>query len=178
MSQPEKPITKMLQYIVNRCAAICRNLNAETFGHERGPDCARKIEEEADKLIQETLDVNKPTFTPVVAQSVQSDPMANPVMAAGLTAILSFIEQGADELLVRRIWDEARRAMLQVELQEQIRNAQLLTWLGSEEGKKSMADAIATANLSIEELNKERRVDPALLHQPFGMEHDINKSKT
>ncbi len=175
MSQPEKPITKMLQYIINRCVAICRNLNAETFGHERGPDCARKIEEEADKLIQETLDVNKPTLTHATNVTIQSEYVTNPVMAAGLTAILSFIEQGTDELLVRRIWDEARRAMLKVELEEQIRNAQLLTWLGSEEGKKSMAEAMASANLSIETLNKERQVDPSLLHQPFGMEHDPRK---
>lgn len=165
----------MLQYIVNRCAAICRNLNAETFGHERGPDCARKIEEEADKLIRETLEVNQPTFTPSVVGSIPTDPMDNPVMAAGLTAILSFIEQGSDELLIRRIWDETRRAMLKAELEERIRNDQILTWLGSEEGKKSIAGAMASANLSIETLNKERQVDPSLLHQPFGMEHDPKK---
>lgn len=31
-----------------------------------------------------------------------------------MSAILGFVDKGYDELVVRRIWDEARRAALQV----------------------------------------------------------------
>ena len=116
MFQTQESIAGMLRHAIVRCATICRNLNSETYGEERGPDCARRIEKEAESIIQETLALN------------QQPP--------------------------------------------KMTYAEVVTWLGSEEGRQSMAQALATANVTIETLRTERQVDPSLLHQPFGMEHD------
>lgn len=119
-------VVNMLRYVVDRCAAICSNLNSETHGHERGSDCARRIKQEADALIEQTLLVHSATNSTTIST-------VPPI------------------------------------------TAEAIAWLGTEEGRRSLADAMAKASASIETLNKERQVDTALLHQPFGMEHKPTK---
>ena len=115
MFQTQEEITNMLRHAIRRCAGICRNLNSETYGRERGPDCARQIENEMEALVQETLALNKPSA---------------------------------------------------------LKYGDVITWLASDEGKQSMAGALASANVTIKSLEAERVIDPLLLHKPFGMEHD------
>ena len=42
------------------------------------------------------------------------------IVKAGLDAILAWIQKGADELLIRRIWDDVRRAMLEAGKQSDV----------------------------------------------------------
>ena len=115
MFQTQESAANMLRHAITRCATICRKLNSETYGEERGPDCARLIEKEAESIIQETLALN------------QQPP--------------------------------------------KMTYAEVVTWLGSEEGRQSIAETLASANVNIEALRAECQFDPSLLHQPFGMEH-------
>ncbi len=116
MFQTQESIAGMLRHAIVRCATICRNLNSETYGEERGPDCARRIEKEAESIIQETLALH------------QQPP--------------------------------------------KMTYAEVVAWLASDEGKQSMAQALASANVTIEALRKDRQIDPAILHQPFGLEYE------
>lgn len=176
MSQPEL-ITRMLQYAISRCAFICRNLNTETLGYERGPDCARQIEKESDRLIQETLSIQVTladgTYNPVIDTCDQGHKFAklpDHPKRDGISRCPYCMAIGLDG---------AREEIKRLE-QRPLRTtyAETVAWLGSEEGKKSMAEAMASANVSIEALNTERTVDRSLLHQPFGLEDDIHSRKT
>jgi hypothetical protein len=43
----------------------------------------------------------------------------------------------------------------------------LAEWIESEEGQKTLRDAVNVASKSTAKLNEERRVDPEQLHQPM-----------
>ena len=173
MSQPEL-IARMLRYAISRCAAICSNLNTETLGNERGSDCARKIAAETDQLIQETFSIQKSLgsspFNPIIDTCEQGHNFAklpDHPERDGISRCPYCMAIGLGS---------AREEIKRLERRPGVTTyAEAITWLGSEEGKKSMAEAMASANLSIEALNKERQVDPSLMHQPFGMEHDPKK---
>lgn len=159
----------MLHYAIIRCASICSNLNSETLGNERGPDCARRIEKEANTLIQETLSVvQSPVVIDTCEQGHSFPKLHDHPKRDGMSRCPHCMAAGLDA---------AREEIKRLELRP--RSAlydDTISWLGSEEGKKSLAVAMTQADKSIELLNKERRVDSALLHQPFGLEYDVARA--
>lgn len=48
-------IKQALRHAVGRCVMICRNLNADTHGFERGTDCAQQIQAESEAIINEAF---------------------------------------------------------------------------------------------------------------------------
>lgn len=165
MFQTQESIADMLRHVITRCAVICRSLNSETYGEERGPDCARRIEKEAESLVQESLALNKqPALIETCDQGHKFIKLPDHPKHDGMARCPYCMATGLDA---------AREEIKQLEQRSpKMTYAEVVAWLASEEGKQSIAQALASANVTIETLRTERQVDPSLLHQPFGMEHN------
>lgn len=51
----KEALKRALNHAITRCSTACRNLNSQTYGHETGGDCSRKIEDERKSIVEEAL---------------------------------------------------------------------------------------------------------------------------
>lgn len=134
LEQTFKFLEQKLRHVITRCAVICRSLNSETYGEERGPDCARRIEKEAESLVQESLALNKqPALIETCDQGHKFIKLPDHPKHDGMARCPYCM---ATEL------DAAREEIKQLEQRSpKMTYAKVIAWLASEEGKRSIAQA-------------------------------------
>lgn len=76
-------------------------------------DCGRFEDPQVEKVLDNLSEMRMVHEDALMLESKPVDPTAAGLAGVALDSILKWIEKGADELLVRRIWDDARRAVLE-----------------------------------------------------------------